>query len=280
VAPVGERVGTTEVVALGVRDAQVAQGDQFGFGLDLFRDDGRPHLAGEGDQRGDHGPFPGRDVEVADQRAVDLEQVRFETQDVVQPGEPGADVVDGDAQAERGETVQDAPQRRVVLDGRVFGDLDDDPARRRLGQGVGDRRVQQAVRGEVDRDVGRIGLVHRRGCPQSELDHLAFEFDPHAQRPGVREHLGRPLVERREAGEELVADHPPVGHRHERLRHQDQVVPGFQVRETAASVQTGAARQLDPFALSATIAASRRTRSSSRSDRCSRIRRLNPQNVP
>jgi ABC-type enterochelin transport system substrate-binding protein len=66
------------------------------------------------------------------QRHVDLDRIGTQEQDVAQAGEAGSRIVDRHAHALRTESVEGAPDRVVVVDRRVLGDLDDDapaPAR-------------------------------------------------------------------------------------------------------------------------------------------------------
>ena len=79
--------------------AQFAEHGKVLGGLDPFADDHRAEVGGQRHEAADHtaaGPVPGAAV---DQSPVDLDQVGFELDDVVQRGVTGARVVDRDPDA-------------------------------------------------------------------------------------------------------------------------------------------------------------------------------------
>ncbi|HEX3510490.1 MAG TPA: hypothetical protein VHT27_05255 [Solirubrobacteraceae bacterium] len=110
------------------------------------------------------------------QRAIDLDEVGPQLEDVAQRCVPRARVVDGDPEplsAQRGELVE---QRRVVVDHGVLGDLDDQLRERQVIPGVGAAgELEQRVRSDVDRE--ELPTAEFGDDAPGLTDHEAFEFE-------------------------------------------------------------------------------------------------------
>ena len=83
------------------------------------------HLQGltQGDDGGDDGGIVASPLQGSDKAPVNLELVGGEALEVEQAGVAGAEVVDGDAKAELGQTVEDGEALLGLLHGGGFGDL-------------------------------------------------------------------------------------------------------------------------------------------------------------
>src|SRR3954447_4477152 len=96
----GDRCGTSDVVPLGVVDAELAHRLQrVGVGHEL-RQGWRSQASGDGDDRLDDEPVGGVVAQAADELAVDLEQVEAEVLEVGERREARAEVVERQATAQ------------------------------------------------------------------------------------------------------------------------------------------------------------------------------------
>jgi hypothetical protein len=131
-------------------------GVELGLGLDPLGDDTGPHLAGEGG----HGPHQGPPVlvgvEVPDQFAVELQEVRGELDHVPEARVAGAGVVDGHPHPPGQPRGQVVPEQGVVGHRLLLGELDHQPVGKGVEQGQG-RRVGQQGRAEIDEEEAPLG---------------------------------------------------------------------------------------------------------------------------
>ncbi len=196
-----ERPGPAEQVALEQRAAGVVQRRELLGRLDALADDLEPELAGEREDAAHERGALGARRERRREAAVELDAVGGQ---LLQPGEgreAGAEVVEGDADAERaqrGELVADA---REVDERAALDHLELEPARRQaaaregLEDGAAQARVDEAARRQVDRDALRrrtAALVPgaqrpRRLAedPQVELDDEPAVLRGRDERPGT-----------------------------------------------------------------------------------------------
>ena len=93
------------------------------------------HAAGELDDGADHEPVGGVGGAVADELAVDLDEVEGQVLEVVEGAEARAEVVQGEAAAELAELLGEAARGGDVVDRGGLGDLED-----QLGRGRTPRR--------------------------------------------------------------------------------------------------------------------------------------------
>ena len=114
------------------------------------------------------------DAEPADERSVDLDRLDREPLQVGQRRVPGAEVVDGEVQAEVAQLAQRDRGGLDIAHQRRLGDLQPqrvggEPA---LGQGLGDRslerRAHQLAAADVDGD-GEVGEARQPAAPLTEL---------------------------------------------------------------------------------------------------------------
>ena len=128
--------------------------------LDPLGQGHQPERASELDQRVDQGRGIGRPAHVRHERPVDLQDVHRELAQVGERRVPGAEVVDGDLDAQLLQEVEPGHGGDGVPHERGLGDLEDQQVRVEV---VGDQRVvdvvEQLVRlelahGDVDRDAG------------------------------------------------------------------------------------------------------------------------------
>ena len=123
-----ERLGdvdrTTQVVALGHVDAVLAQHLRRDVVLHVLGDRRLAEAAGDLHDRLNRKLVGIAVGHVADEGAVDLDQVEGDALQVVEGPEAGAVVVDRDLAAELGDAVGKAGGRFVVVDGRGLGDLE------------------------------------------------------------------------------------------------------------------------------------------------------------
>ena len=110
----GSGAGPGEEVALAVAHAELRERLDLGGALDALRHDRRVDLLGERDQAGCQRLPRAVGLDAVDQRAVELDELRLEPQDVAQAREARAGVVDRDAHAELAHGVERLPQALVV----------------------------------------------------------------------------------------------------------------------------------------------------------------------
>src|SRR5690348_13329954 len=92
--------GARDQPALDEGDSGVADRGALGLGLDALGDDGGAELAGERGHRADDATLGGVALDVADQRHVELDDLGLERGERGEAGVAGAEIVDGDAEAE------------------------------------------------------------------------------------------------------------------------------------------------------------------------------------
>ena len=169
-------------------------------------------------------------------------------------GEPGADVVDGDAHALLAQPLERQAQLAVVLDRLVLGELDDE--RPVVVMAARDQVLEVAGAeqggGDVERQVQALGQALL--AAQSELDDRELQLDPHAQRVGVEEGLlGRHPVAVLvgEPGQRLGADDAPAVEVDDRLQRDVEAVAFDQAGDAALLVLAPAAVEVDDLLLAA-----------------------------
>jgi hypothetical protein len=187
--------------------------------LDALGHHARADLAGERDGGAQDGLARGVEVDAGDHAAAEFEEVGPDLGDVLERGEAGACVVDGDQRPAGDPRLQALPDPLDVLDGVLLGELDDEPLRQVLGE-PDEAGMAERVRPDVDEQqpaLGRLaGRGHRR--PAGDLEVVA---QPGARGGGERDvrrqrdEAGR----RREARESLVADRFQVAQADDRLEH-------------------------------------------------------------
>ena len=159
-------------------------------------------------------------------------------------GEPGADVVDGDAHALVAQPLERLAQLAVVLDRLVLGELDHErpvvvmAARDQVLEVAGGEQGG----GDVERQVQALGQALL--AAQRELDDRSSSSTPMPERVGVEEGLlGRHLVAALvgEACERLCADHAPAVEVDDRLQRDVEAVAVDQAGEAALLVLATAA---------------------------------------
>ena len=125
--------------------------------LDVLGDRRLAEAAGDLDDRL-HGELVGVAVgHVADERAVDLDQVEGDALQVVEGAEAGAVVVDRDLTAELGQAVGEAAGGFVVVHTRGLGDLEG--AARRIGVAFVEAALDEFQHREVgDRGAGEVDV--------------------------------------------------------------------------------------------------------------------------
>ena len=155
----------SEQIALHLVAKFVLQELQFGVGLDAFRQ----HRQAQSTSEAEHGADDGRGLIVAmdrlDERAVDLDLVERKRAQVRERRIAGAEIVHGDADAERLDLPQGGQRAVEVANQRGLGDLDLQTTRRQAG-------LQQDL----------VQLLHEVGVV--ELDGRDIDGDRQRPRPG------------------------------------------------------------------------------------------------
>src|SRR5688500_8764579 len=232
---------------LALADAAAGLGEEVALylGLDALGDHLEVEAAGEGDQRTREAGALGVLRHADDQAAVDAHRAGVESLQHGQRGVAGAEVVDGEARAARGDRAQRVLDR-LELAQRGLGQLDQQRFRRqaafleRRAHLGGERAAAQLARARVDDDGKRpdagvepapalaTGLAQRPGADRPEQadvvgegqeglgrEHAMARVAPAQQRLGA-DHLARADVEARlvdevelaalEAGAQLVGE--------------------------------------------------------------------------
>ena len=116
--------------------------------------------------------FSGRGAGFADEAAVDLQLVEHRLVQIADRRIAGAEIVERDADAERAQALQHVERGAVVAEEHAFGDFELEPvagqlvAAERLADGVGQRRQDDLLGADVERDGDRLGPGGaRRGTP-------------------------------------------------------------------------------------------------------------------
>ena len=130
------------------RDAEPGERGQLGGGLDALGEQPGVDPAGELAEHLGQGHAHRVGVGVADQRAVELHDLRAQGGELLQARVAAAGVVQGDQGAARAQLVALAAQGGQVVHGRVLGQLDDDAVQVGPGgQGVLHRRPSRGGAG-------------------------------------------------------------------------------------------------------------------------------------
>ena len=202
--------GAAEQPALAVVDLGGAQDGELLLELDSLRHHARADLAGEGDGGAQHRPAGEVPVDAHHERARELEEVGAQLGDVLERGEAGAGVVDGDHRPAGQPGRETLPQDAAVAHRVLLGELDHEPGR----EAVGERpqpRVAERVGIDVDEQQPALG---RRpglgdGRPAGDLEVVAQA----GRLRGGERHVRRQRDQarrRREPREPLVTDRHPV----------------------------------------------------------------------
>ncbi len=214
--------------ALAVADVQVQQRAGVVGGLHALGHHERAQPGGEVHERADQAvqhPVGGQAV---DDAAVELDDVRLGDDDVAQRGEPGPDVVDGQAHAALAQRLDGLPQGRVVLDRVVLGQLEQDPGQGQRGEEVQQVGAQQRGRRHVHRHVAG-DAVHE---PGRALQRLQLQRVAAADAVGLGEDdVGSLLPVLREAAERLGADPAPGDDVDDGLEHDAGAAGGLEGTE-------------------------------------------------
>jgi hypothetical protein len=91
------RSGSPEEVALAKGGAELGDHREFRLGFDPFRDHLTPRSGGEVEEAGHNGLAAQIRVHAANQTRVDLDELRPELDEVVEVSDPGAGVIDREA---------------------------------------------------------------------------------------------------------------------------------------------------------------------------------------
>ncbi len=208
-----------EQPALAVVDLHRAQRLELLGALDALGDDPGADLVGER-RGGAQDVLAGAvAVDAGDHPARELEEVGADVGDVLERGEAGTGVVDGDQRAARDPRPQPFAQQRVVEHRVLLGQLDHEP-RGELARQRQQPRVAERLGREVDPQQAAVRRDAGGGdrAPAGDLELVAL---PEGAGGGER-HIRRERDEagrRREARQALVADRSEVGKAHDRLEH-------------------------------------------------------------
>jgi len=137
---------------------------------------------------------------------VELDDLGRQAKRVLQAGESGPRVVDGDPPAPAPQAVQGRDEGVVVLHLLVLGDLHDERVPRRGVDGVDQFGRHRGPMRHVQREVGIVGDAHEVG--EGQADRHELEVQLQRDLPG----LGEPVIRRAvrgqgEPSQGLVADH-------------------------------------------------------------------------
>ena len=188
--------GRSDVITLGIIDAELRDPPLYGTGMDEFGHRLHVELAGEVDDTLGEDGGVGVGVELPDQAAIDLDQVHLDPQQVFEIGITAAEIVYGYLAAQALEFFHEGIGLVVVLDDFGFQDLE----HRATGQSVLLQPGLDEVRGFRVRDVlvseidGKfVGQVPER------LEYLFYhqqgngtvqpELPGYVQEPARRHHL-------------------------------------------------------------------------------------------
>ena len=118
-------LGHGEHPALAPVDVEVGEHGELLERLDALGADGRADNAGEADEGLDERHPRRIAIDLVDEIAVDLDDVRAHPHELLEPGVAGAGVVDGDHRSALAQVGDRGGERLVVGDELVLGDLDD-----------------------------------------------------------------------------------------------------------------------------------------------------------
>ena len=149
--------GATEVVPLRTPDSGGTHRIEFRLGLHAFGNGGGAGLRRKFADGLRQSTSRSVAVDVADDRLVDLDEFRVQLEHVRERREAGADVVDSHPNASCSAYVQRVVESTVVLDGGMFGDLQDDSRRVHAVEKLRPGRVLHCRGRDVDRDEHVVG---------------------------------------------------------------------------------------------------------------------------
>ena len=160
-----------ERVALGVRGVEVGERAQVGEVLDALAADRGAGGAGERDERLEQGVARRVAVGAVHERAVDLEDVGRDADQLLEPGVAGARVVERHARAACAQLGQARLERLAGREQLVLGELDHH-VREVVGQGVHRLGPEQRARADVEREerAGRAAGDGERGAQRQRLE--------------------------------------------------------------------------------------------------------------
>jgi hypothetical protein len=209
--------GAAEQPALAEVGARLAQHGELLGALDALGDHTGAHLTGERHGGAQDGLAGGVEVDAGDHAAAELEEIRPDLGDVLERGETGARIVDGDQRAAGDPRLQALLDALDVLDGVLLGELDDEPLRKLLGE-PGEPGVAECVGADVDEQQPAVG---RRaglgdGRPARDLEVVAQARGAGGGERDVRRERDEARG-RWEAGQALVADRLEVAQPDDRL---------------------------------------------------------------
>lgn len=151
-----------EEVSLKVADVLFGEPDEFGLGFDAFGNDADVE-PGAGGEDGAEDRLAGRvALDAADEAHVELDVVGLEVGEQGEAGVGGAEVVDGEADAERAQLVDEADEAGAVVDKVGFRGFEDDAVEREAGAAGGVDDGEQSVGGGVEaagKEIEMEGLV-------------------------------------------------------------------------------------------------------------------------
>ena len=223
----GRRAGATEEVALAAIAAHRPQPRQLQRRLQPLGDDGDAEGVAEVDDGLDDRRVLGVEAEPGDEATVDLDRLDREPLEVRQRRVAGAEVVDGEVQAEAAQVAQGDRRRLDVGEQRGLGDLQ--PQRVGRDAGLGEHVGDEAGEGRVD-DLAGADVDRQRAVGERQLP-----------RPPPGE-LGERVAQDRRP--DLVDQPGLLGHRQELVGRQ-QAALGVQPAGQRLEAGDVAGRQLD-----------------------------------
>ena len=219
------RCRTAQRVPLAERDAEVDDRPQLVEGLDALGQDPAVQATHELTEHLGQGPACGVAVDAGDQRAVQLDDLRTDREQRLQPRVACADVVERHDRARRPRAVEQREHGPGVVGHGPLGQLDDEPVQRRDALDDLDDLVAGDQPGiQVDRQerVGRQRSQLRDALPQ----HAHLQHGTHAEPVSGGEPPVRRLLGAGEPRQHLVADDDAAGQVHDGLVH-EAVQAGF-----------------------------------------------------
>lgn len=159
-----------EMIALDVADAHRPERVELGGGLDALGDHGDAEIDAQADDRGDDHPARQAGVDAADQLHVELDDVRLEAREQVEPGVAGAEIVERGAEAHLPIGRDDVRDMRRIGHLLVLGELEHEPVGRQAGGARGAQRQLDAGGGRIDRVGQEIDRQARAGREDAGAD--------------------------------------------------------------------------------------------------------------
>src|SRR5688572_2030560 len=205
---------TPEEISLPVLDAEREKRVFFLGPLDPFGDDHRVDASPDRGEARDDLALDRVVLETAHQRVGDLDVVRLQLKDRLEPGVSRPRIVDRDLEPRAADRREDPAERRVI-DHLLLRDLDDDVAMAAVDAGevpfVQKDRIAEEARRSVHEEAPRGDRPRQRGEDRLEAQRLELDVQAVLARDreeDVRRLEGRPL---RPADEGFPADDDVVG---------------------------------------------------------------------